>query len=104
MFSDLHEFFRTLLLVWRVLTVVAVGQLIGGLIGIWGARYGSAFIDFWVGGIVATPVAFTIGLAWHLFEPERHTPEHRRMLYFLALLAFLLPVFAWVAPFGNLTG
>jgi len=79
---------RDVIRLWRVLVGAAVIQLLGGLIGLLVRPFHSAWDNNWIGGALATPVGFLVGLWWQLSSPERRKSTPILVVAFFGLLAF----------------
>lgn len=85
---------------WRVLVGMLVIQLFGGLIGMLVHPFHDAWDNEWLGGALATPVGFLVGLWWQLSRQERRRTTSFSAVVFLGALAFALGASAsfWTLP------
>jgi len=84
---------RDVIRLWRVLVGAVVIQLLGGLIGLLVHPFHDAWDNNSIGGALATPVGFLVGLWWQLSSPERRGKTPILPVVFLGLLAFGLGAF-----------
>ena len=76
-------------LIWRIVVGVVVLQILGGIVGAVMNVHYMMFMNVWVGGAVATPVGFAVGLYWHLASrPRPMTPKV--LVTFLGLIAVVI--------------
>lgn len=82
--------------VWRILALVAVVQILGGLIGLGQEPVGYRPIDFWYGGVYATPLGFILGCLWQVTSCPGSLAENRLVVWFMAIASIALPVFGYL--------
>jgi hypothetical protein len=80
-------FVASLVPVWRILAAVAALQLLGSGVALLIGFHYSAFMNFWLGGCLATPLGFFVGLLWHLSEPQRRRGTRVEVVVFLGVIA-----------------
>lgn len=80
--------------VWRVITGIFVGQLLGMAFGIQRDITGDTFFNLWYGGACATPIGFLIGAFWHLRVVPSGFARDRSTLLIIGAFCVALPVFA----------
>jgi hypothetical protein len=76
--------------VWRILAGLIPIQILGSIVGLAIGYHHSGFDNLWMGGAVATPIGFIIGLIWHVRAHEE--PKPYRTVIFMGFLALLLGV------------
>lgn len=86
--------FRDLKRVWRIVLAVFVCQELGGVIGLLIHFHHSGFSNYWIGGALATPVGFVVGLCWQIRRAERRAATPIGLTLFLGLLAAFVGGFA----------
>jgi hypothetical protein len=80
--------------IWRILVCVAVAQGIGSLLVRAYSVEPFQFSDFWLGGAVASPVGFVLGLAWHLSKSSRRKTTPVILTVCLGLFTFVVGTIA----------
>jgi hypothetical protein len=85
---------------WRVVAGAVVIQLLGGFVGLLLHPFHDAWENEWLGGALATPVGFLVGLWWQLSHSERRRTTPISAVVFLGVLAFALGALAllWELP------
>ncbi|MBN2307769.1 MAG: hypothetical protein JXR94_02290 [Candidatus Hydrogenedentes bacterium] len=92
--------FRELRPIWRILVSLIILQQLGGLIGLLIGVHYSAFMNYWVGGAIATLPGFLLGLAWQL----KATQERRSWLPTACLVGLLAAMLTGQAALSDLPG
>lgn len=75
---------------WRVAVAVFVTQWVGHVLGLLFIAYHDSFMRGWIGGAVATPAGFAIGLGWYFLKVRRLTLLPGLLLAGLALVSLFL--------------
>jgi len=73
--------------IWRIVAAIVVCQLLGSAIGLVIAPHHSAFSNMWLGGAIASPIGFVLGLGWQLLDLERRGKTPVPTTGFLGILA-----------------
>ena len=82
--------------IWRLLLLLLAAQLLGTLLGWLLLPWYSGFTNSWIGGTVAAPVGFLLGLWWQLAS------RHRRRRTRLDLVLLIGVLTCIVAPISSL--
>ncbi len=88
--------FSDIAAVRRVVVALVVFQLAGAAIGVAYGYHHSWFMNFWAGGVLATPIGLIAGTIWH-YSGSADRRESRRTIIVLGLLGtvvFLVAVFS----------
>ena len=76
--------------IWRIVATVMIFQIVTGLLFIIVEKYGYWFIDFWFGGVLATPVGFIIGAYWQNISVDNSWENHKSIIIFFGLISILM--------------
>lgn len=82
--------------VWRILLALIVCQGLGGVMGLLIHFHHSGFSNYWIGGALATPVGFVVGLCWQVGRAEQRAATPIGLTLFLGLLAAFVGGFAFL--------
>jgi hypothetical protein len=74
--------------IWRILLCIIPIQLIGSVIGVAIGFHYDNFYNFWVGGVVATPIGFILGVIWHV-RVQDESKAYRTVIFFGIIVTFL---------------
>lgn len=88
--------------VWRIVLAVIVCQELGGVIGLLIHFHHSGFSNYWIGGALATPLGFVVGLCWQVGRAERRAATPIGLTLFLGFLAAFVGGFALVVVFPRM--
>jgi len=88
--------FSSIIRIWRLVLLVVVAQLLGGVGGLLLLPRYDSFTNSWIGGTLAAPVGFLAGLWWQLASRDRRHDTRLDLVLFIALLTCL------AAPIGAL--
>ena len=78
--------------VWRILAVLIPFQIFGSIFGLAIGYHHSGFDNAWMGGAVATPLGYIVGLIWHI-KAQTEQKAYRTVIFF-GILAIFLGAFA----------
>ena len=81
---------KDLLKIWRIILLIFVFGLIGGIIGYFINFHYSAFFRFWVGGAVSEFVGFSFGLLWQISNTTRRKETPIFITLFIGMLTIIL--------------
>ena len=86
--------------VWRVVTGLLIGQLIGMAFVIQRNIAGDTFFNLWYAGAYATPIGFLLGAGWHLRAVPNGYASHRSILLIIAAFSIVLPALALITYYA----
>ena len=93
----LREQWQIIKPVWRILVIILIIQIVGGITAVSDNIYGHIVVDFWFGGAVSTFPGFLIGLVWHKFS-VKDLSKDSGVILFVGLICLILTIAAFVMP------
>ena len=75
---------------WRLLVAMVATEMAGGLVGRAASPHYSEFSRNWLGGALAAPIGFALGLLWQYWSPERRQSIPVYPAVFLGVIATVL--------------
>lgn len=82
---------------WRILVVILVTQVFGGMAAAMNNVYGHVIVDFWFGGAASTFIGFGLGTLWHRFSAKDFAGD-LPVIKFLGLICITLSASGFVMP------
>jgi hypothetical protein len=77
---------------WRIVLSVAVAQIVSFTLGSTLKISHDPFMNSWIAGATVTPIAFVIGLLWHISDKKRRTTTPWLSVGFIGLLSLFVGV------------
>lgn len=102
-FKDTATLSRELKSVWRVFSALAVGQILGAVLGYVPSPIFFVFLHLWWGGVQGGLVGYLLGLAWEFSDKERRNRLHLGVIAYMGFVSVLLFVMGLFIPWNYLT-
>lgn len=84
--------------IWRILVILGVMQIAGGVTGVVVGKYGNIMVDLWYGGVLTTIPGFLLGLIWHKLSKRADSRNDLLPIVFTGFLCVMLTAGVFFIP------
>ncbi len=75
---------------WRVVALVTIFQILGGLFNLIINSSSDDFMNFWFGGVYTSPAGYILGIIWFARSDKQGLKKSKLCILFLGILIMLL--------------